>query len=267
MGDINHLRLVVTGGRKTAELANEIWQFGLNWMPTLGSAMADIHTPAGDFDASYDLATTSGTGYVGERNFLLEGGVTDIDPMDWLDDQVRPAIIAYLNTTGLFHSDIYVSNLECWPIGNDGNVIALPVGPAKASITPTVTTWDGQSTNAVLAPFTSFAVSTVTSANIPRGRGRFYPPPVSQTGNTNAATGLMDSAARTAYAAAAALLIESAALNQGPGDAYVRPCVIGNPWTTAYAIKGVKVGSIPDTQRRRRNSLTEVYTQDTLTLP
>lgn len=177
MGNINHLRLVVTGKRKTADLANELWQFGLNWMPTLGSAMADIHTPAGAFDASYDLATTSGTGYVGERNFLLEGGVTDIDPMDWLDDQVRPAVIAYLNTTGLFHSDIYVSNLECWPIGNDGNVIALPVGPAKASITPTVNTWDGQSTNAVLAPFTSFAVSTVTSANIPRGRGRFYPLP------------------------------------------------------------------------------------------
>lgn len=261
MGNINHLRLVVLGGRKDSLLTAEEWQFGINWMPTLGSPMANIHTPAGDFDTSYDVGTTSGTGYTAERNFILEGGVTDIDPMDWLANEVATAVQTWMNQANTFTSDAYITGLECYPIGTDGKVISLPVGPAKATLTTTVNTWDGNATVGALAPFTSVAHSLVTVANIPRGRGRFYPPPCG-IGMLTISNGLVTSTARTSMAAGATQFLEDCALDIGPGDAYLRPCVIGDPWTTAYAVTGVKIGNIPDTQRRRKNRLTEVYTLD-----
>lgn len=266
MGDVNHIRLVVSGGRKDGDINTEIWQFGLNFMPTLGGPMDDIHTVAGDFDAAYDVASSTGTGYNAERNYNLEGGVTDIDPMDWLENEVAPAIQQYLNTTNLFNPDIYCTGLDAYPIGNDGKVITLPVGAAVASLRTTVNTWDGSSATNSMAPFTSFAISTVTAANIPRGRGRFYPPPP-VVGVTTSSTGCASSSGRTTMLNAASLFVESVSLEVGVGDAFLLPCVIGDPWTTAYAIKQLRVGSIPDTQRRRKNGLTEVYTTDTLTLP
>lgn len=261
MGDIAFLRLTFTGGHKTSELASEEWQFGINWMPTLGSPMADIHAVTGDFDAAYDVATGSGTGFVSERNFILEGGATDIDPMDWLENECAPAIQTFMNTTGLFHSDNYIKTIEVWPIGFDGKVVQLPAGAAKASLSTTVNTWDGQSSINSLAPFTTFAMSTVTVANIPRGRGRFYPPPFT-TSLLTAATGLLTSSGRTVAAGAGTTLLEDCALEVGLGDAYLRPCVIGDPWTTAYAITGIRVGDVPDTQRRRKKSITETFTLD-----
>jgi hypothetical protein len=46
----------------------------------------------------------------------------------------------------------------------------------------------------------------------------------------------------------------------GPGGAHVRPIVTGKPWDKYGVVTTVRVGSIVDTQRRRRNRLTEVYT-------
>lgn len=260
MGNINHLRLVVTGENKQSDLAGEIWQFGVNWMPTLGSPMADIFTPDLAFDTSYNLGSTSGTGYVAERNYILEGGVNDLDPMDWLVNQVAPAIQTYLGST-IFTNQNYVTMLEAYPIGADGLVVKLPQGPAKAVLSTTVNTWDGGGTTVPCPPFVTFACSTVSVANIPRGRGRWFPPaPVASS--LDSGSGLVSSSTRTTLAAASTAFLEACALNVGPGDLYLRPCIIGSPWTTAYAITGVRIGSLPDTQRRRKNGLAESYTLD-----
>jgi hypothetical protein len=46
----------------------------------------------------------------------------------------------------------------------------------------------------------------------------------------------------------------------GGGDGNMRPIVTGGNYTKYAVINSVRVGNVMDTQRRRRNRLTEVYT-------
>lgn len=261
MGDINHLRLVVSGSN--ADIGEDEWQFGHNLMPTLAAAMDDIYTPAGDFDASSDNLTSSGTGWSGTSNFLLEGGVSDINPLDYLEDQVLAALTTFFATTNAFGTGNKVNRIQAYPIGTDGKVISLDVGPAKAEIEWSSSQIAGSGSGIILAPFTSFAISTYTAANLRRGRGRFYPPPTMATSAVmDVKTGLMLDAFRATYATAAKTYVNDLKLASDP--TYVTPCVIGSPWTTAYKITRVRVNNIPDTQRRRKNAITPLTTEETL---
>ena len=89
-------------------------------------------------------------------------------------------------------------------------------------------------------------------------RGRIFLPPINvQLGDS----GHIESAARSGIATAGATFIRD--LNDWPGlDAAVnnlRVIVLGRDGSTR-AVTGVSVGSVVDTQRRRRSALKEVYT-------
>lgn len=265
MGNINHLRVVWSGKRKNADLAGEIWQFGLHMMPTLSAPFTATGAPPGNFDAATAALSASGTGYTITGNFLCEGGANDLDPVDYLDDRARVAITDYLAASSLFPLDVYCDQIEVYPIGNDGKVLSDVNGIFKATLDFTSNTVaDGTTTGTTFAPFTSWAVSLKTPANTPRGRGRFYPPPIA-TAYVNTVTGLMDSTQRGTYAASAETFLTNASYTSVGSDVCVRPVVIGSPFTTAYPVKSVVVDNIPDTQRRRKNGLKSVRTQVTFT--
>lgn len=266
MADITHVHLAIHGRYKAATLAGEEWQFGIDFVPILGATLEDVWSVTPNFDATYVPKTTSGTGYLGESNFLLEGGQNDIDPLDWLEDQVMPAAIAYLGTANMFTDQTYIDDITCWPYVGQ-HVKQLPVGAAYATITPTVTTWDGAVTSSTgaLPPYASYAVSKETIANVPRGRGRFFPPHNAYYNTWYGQDGLLAAAGRTAHAGAAATFL--AALKVADADFTMWPVVIGNPWTTAYKIVGVSVDNLPDTQRRRKAQLESVRTEATINYP
>lgn len=261
MGDVNHLRVVWSGKRKNADLAGEIWQFGIHMMPTLGSAFTSTGAPPLAFTAASAALSASGSGYTISGNYLLEGGVNDIDPVDYINDQCRVAITDYLAAASLFPLDVYCDEIEVYPIGADGHVLGDVNGIFKASLSFTSNTVaDGTTTGASFSPFTSWGVSLKTPANTPRGRGRFFPPPIA-TAYVNTVTGLMDATQRGTYATSAEAFLTNASFTDGVNNVYVRPVVIGSPFTTAYPVTAVTVDNIPDTQRRRKNGLTSVRTQ------
>jgi len=265
MGNVNHLRLVFTGRRKAPSLAGEIWQMGISMMPNLGTPITVTGPPEKEFDAAPAGITLAGAGYTAASNFLLEGGVNDIDPADYLVDGPRVAMQDYLNTPNSFPLDVYCEKVELYPIGDDGHVLADVNGIFKANVTWTSTTaCDGTTTTTTFAPFTSWAVSLGTPSNTPRGRGRFYPPPI-PTAYTSTVTGLMDSTQRGTYAASAEQFLTTCSLTDNVNNVYVRPIVIGAPYATAYPVVRVSVDNIPDTQRRRKNRLVSERTSVPMT--
>jgi len=265
MAVVSHVKCIVHGKYKLATLAGEEWQFGVDLAPIIGSTFDDIWTVNPNFDVSYEASTVTGSGYTGESNVLLEGGTDDIDLLNWLESNVMPAAIAYIGRAGLFPTDVYIDEISAAPYGQDGKVCQLPVGAAYATITATGTTWDGAETGVAMAPFTSYAISKETIANVPRGRGRFFPPHIVASASMSAADGLMPSGGRTAYVQGAQEYLQGIQLDAGAGNVSMWPIVIGAPFTTAYKITAVSVDNIPDTQRRRKYSLAPARTRQALT--
>lgn len=258
MGDVNHLKLVVTGFNSATTVADEFWEFTTALMPTSGSGMDDIHTPGGDFDAATASLSTSGTGFTGSSNFLLEGGLNDINPLDWLENQVAVAVDNFLDATSIFKDVIKVREITVYPMNSSGAVISLPVGPAKANITWTSSWPEGVATSGQSLPLlVSYAIGKRSVADIPRGRGRIYPPPIVTTStNCDEDTGLLTSNGRTALLDAGEAFFEGCALVDNVNNLYVIPCIIGAPWTTAYKVTSISVDNVFDTQRRRKNQIT-----------
>lgn len=95
----------------------------------------------------------------------------------------------------------------------------------------------------------ALAVTTLGASTNRKDRGRFYLPPPSVAQITN---GRIGNTPKTRVANAAAILINSL---QGAGFTPV----IKHPDMTSTAIVNVKVGDVPDVQRRRRNKLVESY--------
>lgn len=121
------------------------------------------------------------------------------------------------------------------------------------SAAPTAST---SSTN--VPPQLTICASLLTEAT--RGlaaRGRFYPPPTSVT---LSATGMIESGTRDTLVGAHQTLIRD--LNALPG-AVIGPydvVVLGRGGVTR-PVQRVRVGSVVDTQRRRRSALQEIYTE------
>lgn len=107
----------------------------------------------------------------------------------------------------------------------------------------------GTSVAESLPPQCSVAVSTRTATPTRAGRGRFFLPPFAIT---QVASGLLIAAARSSAANAARAFVNS--LN-GAGFTVG---VWGRGFTTVRPVTAIDVGNVFDTQRRRRDRITEV---------
>lgn len=103
----------------------------------------------------------------------------------------------------------------------------------------------------------SCAVSLQTDQRGPRGKGRFYLPPFSQ--NSQVAGGLF----QTAFIADLALAMKGWLNDIKAATPYV-PIVVSRRALQLHEITSLRIGHVPDSQRRRRRSQAEAYAEQIL---
>lgn len=264
---INHFRLVLRGDylQTLTALADEEWSTGISLYAQL-SAVPDVGTPDGSFQAADELLSYTDANGTYESNFLAEGGTTDLDPASYLRDQVRAAIVTFLAAGGsATFQATRLTGMVLYPmkiVSGRAKVCSTGYGPAKAVFTPTAPI-AGPGTSVL--PVQNSVVMSLRTANATRkGRGRMYLPGL---GNSSLdSSGMVGSTARNNVANGGAALMAALQHTQGAGPALeIAPVVIGQAGTTFFKVKRCSVGSVVDAQRRRRLQLTEVYTNADVT--
>lgn len=262
MANEKHLYLTIQGSYKAAPLDVEIWQTGLRLALVFGSIDA-IGTFPGDWNVIADPHTDSGTGWSGSTNWIVEKNPGDnFDPLDFLSQQVLPAVITWMGQAQI-SSSAYVQNLRLYPIGPDGLAVPAPPfasgTPAQINITSN-TLADGGAGTTMLPLQISIVNSLRTQQVGRRGRGRMFQPGATVSFLQATANPTGGGTERGVVANAAATLMGDLTWTAGIGTAQTAPVVTGAPWVDYARVTQVRVGSVPDTQRRRRNALVEVVT-------
>lgn len=258
---INHFRAVFRGDylQTLTQLADEEWSTGLSLYAQL-SAVPDIGTPDGSFEAADALLSYTDANGTYESNYLAEGGATDLDPATYLRDQVRAAFVTFMGAGGsASFQATRLTSIVLYPmkiVSGRAKVCTTSYGPAKAVFTP-ATPPAGPGTS--LIPAQNSVVLSLRTANATRkGRGRMYLPGLGNGGLDT--SGMVNPTARGNVATAGAALMAAVQYTQGVGPALeIAPVVIGQAGATFFKVKRCSVGSVVDAQRRRRLQLTEVY--------
>ena len=258
MADEMHLRLTAGGDYVTSGLAAEIWECSVSLALVFGSV-----DPIGIFPNTWSVQATTiartESDWTIAGNWHAVGGADTFQPDDYLNDQAAPAwttLMAYAHIS----NQCRLRYLKLAPI-------IAPSGHMEPAVpystgTPCTLTWTtldatGGLAPPMLPPQDSVAVSWQTPQVGRHGKGRIYLPPSS---GGILSGGKIDSSARDEIAAAGAAFIDALTYS-GPvlEGAHVKPVVTGKPWTHYGVIQSVKVGDVMDTQRRRRDRLSEAY--------
>lgn len=271
MANEKHLYVVAGGGYVDAGLSNEEWQVGVRYIWKTGDAPDPIGTLPNSWDVVALNTARTETDWRIDGNWTVEGGVTDLDVGDWLNDQLAPAFDAWLGQSAI-HNIVRLDTIKVYPIGAPtGLVIAAP---PYSQGTPVTLTWTannpvGGGTSSVLPLQDSVVASHRTSQVGRRGRGRMFLPPASSLimSSTAGARGRITSGSVAAVAAAQVTLLEDTQLNGSGPSGWACPVVTGMPFEQYALITQVQVGDVMDTQRRRRNALIETRDSDVVANP
>lgn len=257
-----HLYLTIQGGYKSAPMSAEVFQTGLRLALVFGT-IDDIGTLPSNWDPVSNPHNDSDTNWTGSTNWVARGpGLEDFDPLDFLSQQVLPAVRSWFSSAYI-NDEAYVQNLRLYPIGPNGN--AVPAPPYAVG-TPAILTMlnntyvVGAGGNSLLPLQNSIVISTRTQQVGRRGRGRMFVPAMDTGALASASDPSVSSTARTTFSGTTATMLGALQWSAGTGTAQVKPIVTGSPWTDYAVITQVRIGSIVDTQRRRRNSLPEIVT-------
>lgn len=251
MTDATHVYVVFQGD--FPDTPAESWQFGVrykfeknNVTPDTSGTLPTFLVEAASVGRSEALWNITSDWNAGM------GGGDHIHVDDWLNDQLAPAItdnIAALRVS----SKCRVTRIKASPITASGHV---------AELRTAILEWTGSNpVGSVSAPMLPSEVSCVVSWSTPvigkKGRGRIYLPP------TGAAVlnddGQLPSGTTDTIVAGAASFLHDTAITSGLlANLWALPIVTGSPWTQFGQIEGARVGSILDSQRRRRRQLVEV---------
>lgn len=263
MANEKHLLLTWGGDYTDTENSAEVWQNSLRCTLVFGTA-----DPVGDLPTNWapvpaDINRTESTWKI-TGNWTVDGPLSaGFAPDDWLNDQVAPALDTWLATSGI-SDKIRLRWVKAFCIGDNGKALPPVI---YSSGTPILLEWQSSyptgDDGANLLPLqNSIVVSHRTAQTGRRGRGRMYRAGVST--NSNDAHGMIGSTYVTNMKNAGVALLEAVSLaSSGPTDPEVRPAIIGSPWRKYGTINQVLVGNRMDTQRRRRQQLTETYTSGT----
>lgn len=254
-----HLYVVLQGDYSSTQMAGEIWQTGLRFgaSPAAGTPV-DVG-PLDPFEVVALNQTVAEPTYNISSNWTTEMGLNDLDPVSWLNDQVRPAAAAWISAANLFSSSVRLKSILVYPIRSpDGHVEPAPPylagSPCRLDYTSSFPTG---AVAGMLPPQTTAVVSTRTSQVGRRGRGRMFIPPF---GASASSFGRLIGSAQTAAGAATKTMIEAMRLDGGgPGGVWVYPIVTGAPFSAYAVINQLRVGDVFDTQQRRRRSLVESF--------
>lgn len=140
-----------------------------------------------------------------------------------------------------------------WAQVNASELGATPASPIVTSA-QAVIGLGGLSTDEGLPPQVAPCVSFVTATAGSRARGRMFLPAPDRTALTSA--GRILAAYRTAWVAALQTYFNTM---EAAGHVTQVVSSVGAVYTP-YAVNAIRIGDVFDTQRRRRNSIAEVYT-------
>lgn len=262
MTGAKHLLLTVTGGYTASGLTDEKWQttlrLGLFAGPSGNSAPLVGFLPD-NWEPQAESISRTGTGYTCDGNWSIDLGLgASFSPDDFLIDQVAPAVRAWFEDA-IHPSSVRVEQLKLYPIGPDGSVYPAPPYAQGSPCTYTFTSnWpDGTATASVLPLQIAVVASHRTPQTGRKGRGRMFLPGIASS--YVGADGQISSTNRQTTAQRQATLLESLTYNDLLTGWHVRPIITGAPWSEYATITSVRVGSVPDTQRRRRNQVPEVF--------
>lgn len=261
MAGEKHLLLTWGGDYVPNTMPGEIWMNTLRLALVFGSVDAVGTLPSNWDPVDAAIARTEAT-YTVSGNWSVDGPVTDtFAPDDYLVDQAEPAIAAWMIAAKL-NNQVRLRWIELAVIGAPtGNQVPAPGyshgSPCRLEYTSSYPV--GALSGTQLPPNNSIVVSHGTQQVGARGRGRMFLPTTSSTVLSGARVSSSD---QTAIAAAQVALLEGLAFDAMTGSAEVRPCITGSPWTNYAVINSVRVGNVMDSQRRRRNALTETYVSD-----
>lgn len=257
MANEKHLLLTISGDYVPNTLPGEIWQNTLRLALVMG-AVDPVGTLPDNWEPVAATIARTETNWTINGNWTVVGPPTqDFDPGDYLNDQVAPAITTWM-AFNKCSNQVRVRRLELAVIGApSGNQVPAP---PYSTGTPCVLEYTsaypvGSPSTTQLPPQNSIVVSHRTQQIGAAGRGRmFLPSPTSGS----LAGAKIQSADQTAIADAQHDLLVALGVEVSD-DVNVRPIVTGAPWNKYAVINQVRVGSVMDTQRRRRNRIAETY--------
>lgn len=263
MANEKHLLLTIRGSYTNPTLAAEGFQTGVRLVLDPGNVeetLPPVGTLPNGWEPVAENISRTETDWTIESNWRIDmGGGVFFNPDDYLNDQVAPAVNSWWENT-IHWSAARIDSLQLYPIGPNGQ--ALPAPPYSQG-TPCTLTWTSNAPQGTAsgggAPL---QIAVVASHRTPqtgrRGRGRMFLPGIAAS--FIGSDGQIASTQRLDCANRQVTLLESLTLENALGGWVVRPIVTGAPWTNYAVISQVQVGSVPDTQRRRRNALVETIT-------
>lgn len=266
MANEKHLLLTIQGDYVPNTLPGEIWQTGVRLALVFGGGVDDVGTLPSNWEPVPASHARTETNWTIAGNWSVSGPLgAGFDPADYLNDQAAPAVAAWMIALNL-SNQVRVRTLELAAIGApSGNQVPAP---PYAQGTPCRLDWTssypiGNVSTTQLPPQNSVAVSHRTNQVGAKGRGRMFLPSVTSAALSGAR---LATTPQNEILAAHVTFLE--ALSQEVSDdVVVRAIVTGSPWVNYGAITRVDVGNVIDTQRRRRNRLTEVRVSDTVAAP
>jgi hypothetical protein len=232
----------------------EYWQIGVRFMLVNSGTEPDHVGALPTFDVNATAVSRDETDWT--ISSLWDAGLglaESISVDDWLNDQLLPAGVLLLSGNYI-STKVTLNGVKVSPINGSGHVTDLRVsqGLYKSPLP------HGPTDIPQLPAECSVVSSWITQRIGRKGRGRVYLPP---TGSAVLNEDGDLAGAQTAHIVAGmvAFLEQTAITPTGPGNHWALPIVTGAPYTAYAVIDGVRVGSVIDSQRRRRRQLNEVY--------
>lgn len=260
MAGPKHIYATFSGGYIAAAtpLAAETWQFGIRFALVFGD-VDPIGTLPSNWDPFQTTINRNETDWTISGNWSIQGPMTKtFSPDDWLNDQVAPAAVAFMGTSGLFSASAELREINVYPIGADGNSVPAPPYAAGSPIKLTLKTPKVGGGSGSNPPQVTAVVSLLTQQVGRKGRGRFYTPmPAGSPTGTGGQAGVMLTTWQSNLATAAKAFLEDASfVGVSAGDPRIQPIVVGSPWTNYASVQNIRIDSVFDTQQRRRRQLT-----------
>jgi len=250
-----HLRLDIIGDYVPSTLVGEIWQTSIRLALVFGD-IDDVGVLPDNWEPVADPISRTESTWNITSNWTVDGpSIGTFDPGDYLNDQAAPAV-EHWALYSKFSNQVRVRQLRLWPIGSP-NGRAVPAVPYATGTSATLE-WTsaypvGVLSTTQLPPQNSVCSSLRTLQVGAAGRGRMFLP-------SSTSSILSGAKIQTADAEAIrdeqVLFMESLAFDGPPN---VRPIVTGGNFTNYAVVNQVKIGNVMDTQRRRRNAISEVY--------
>lgn len=267
MANEKHMLLTIRGSYTAGALAAEQWQVGLRlglFAGPSGDSAPAVGTLPNNWEPEAVNISRTETNWTIDGNWDIDLGLgASFAPDDYLNDQVAPAVYDWFQTS-IHWSGARVDSLQLYPIGPGGTVVPAP---PYSQGTPCTLTWTGSkpvgtASGGVLPLQIAVVASHRTPQTGRRGRGRMFLPGIAASfvGSDGqiAGTQRQDAADRQAT------FLEALTYVDVLTEWQIRPIVTGAPWTQYAFITQVQVGSVPDTQRRRRNALVETVSTATV---